>query len=138
MFIFQLRGYKTCFLTLLKRQQQMHSFNQANFICLSLLSIRGSETSFVPPELKNKHRVQSFFSAKESIFRVKNLKFSFMGASPFSKTRINPANKVTICRINAANNLFLRFFTLKMDSLAEKNECTRCLFFSSGVKRLIS
>ena len=48
----------------------------------------GRNTSLVPPELKNKHRVRSFFSAKESIFRVKNLKFSFMGASPFSKTLI--------------------------------------------------
>ena len=31
-------------------------------------------TSLVPPELKNKHRVRSFFSPKESIYRVKNLK----------------------------------------------------------------
>ena len=30
------------------------------------------------------------------------------------------------------------FLTLKMDSLAEKNDCTRCLFFSSGGTRLVS
>ena len=46
------------------------------------------ETRLVPPELKNKHRMRSFFSPKVSIFRVKNLKFSFMGASPFFKTLI--------------------------------------------------
>ena len=34
----------------------------------------GRNTSLVPPELKNKHRVRSFFSPKESIHRNKNRK----------------------------------------------------------------
>ena len=59
-----------------------------------------------------------------------------MGASPFSKTRINPANKVTICRINAANNLFPRFFILKMDSLAEKMTARNVYFLAQGLKDL--
>ena len=41
----------------------------------------GRNTSLVPPEMKNKHHMRSFFSPKESIYRVKNLKFSFMGDS---------------------------------------------------------
>ena len=30
------------------------------------------------------------------------------------------------------------FLTLKMDSLAEKNDCKQCLFFSSGGTKLVS
>ena len=35
------------------------------------LYIRGKETSLVPPELKNKHGVESFILAKKSKFKAK-------------------------------------------------------------------
>ena len=80
--------------------------------------------------------VQSFFSAKESIFRVKNLKFSFMGAFPFSKTRINPANKSLFAGL-------LRQITSPLDFLPwkwilwQKKMTARDVYFSAqGLKDL--
>ena len=79
--------------------------------------------------------------------------------------RINPANSDLFARLNPANSILFaeliwqivtympdnqdlekgetplhenfRFLTLKMDSLAKKNDRIRCLFFSSSSERLV-
>ena len=100
--------------------------------------LEGQEISLLTPELKNKHRAHSFFSAKESIFRVKNLRKRLFAALIRQIVTLFAGLIRVIEKGEAPMNENFRFFTLKIDSLTEKNDCTRCLSLSSGGKRLIS